>query len=141
MTDPRVTHSQRVLKSVGTDSSPSLVEDDADGNGDSSTLSGRGPRRPAHERRPATLLHFAEALQSKRIMSGTHPNESNNGDAAGVSVFVTVSSSASDAAAANAQQQIEVLDGGTRLLVRSSLEEGSVLLDETYDRVRSFIPN
>jgi hypothetical protein len=74
-------------------------------------------------------------------MSGTHPNESNNGDAAGVSVFVTVSSSASDAAAANAQQQIEVLDGGTRLLVRSSLEEGSVLLDETYDRVRSFIPN
>jgi hypothetical protein len=74
-------------------------------------------------------------------MSDKYPNESSTGEPTGISVFVTVSSSASDAAAANAQQQIEVLDGGTRLLVRSSLEEGSVLLDETYDRVRSFIPN
>jgi hypothetical protein len=74
-------------------------------------------------------------------MSDKHPNESSTGEPTGVSVFVSISSSASASAADNAQQQIEVLDGGTRLLVRSSLEEGSVLLDETYDRVRSFIPN
>jgi restriction endonuclease Mrr len=72
-------------------------------------------------------------------MSGKHLNETSIGEAAGVSVYVTVSTSSessSSAAGANAERPIEVLDGGTRLQLRSSESDGSVLLDATYDRVR-----
>ena len=69
-------------------------------------------------------------------MNGKQLNQSSTEEAAGVSVYVIVSSLA---AAANAERQLEVLDGGARLQLRSSEGEGSVLLDATYDRVRVFI--
>jgi hypothetical protein len=78
-------------------------------------------------------------LESKLIMNGKQLNDTSVAEASGVSVYVTVSTSSdepSSSAGDNAERQIEILDGGTRVQLRSSEGEGSVLLDATYERVR-----
>jgi restriction endonuclease Mrr len=73
-------------------------------------------------------------------MNGRQLNDTSVGEAAGVSVYVTVSTSSdepsSSAGGDNAERQIVILDGGTRVQLRSSEGEGSGLLDATYERVR-----